>query len=188
MKIESGLRFGRLVTTAIVGRANDGHKVWECACDCGAVVTRRSNSLSARKTPSCGCAASEIHSAHGMRSSREYSSWRSAKDRCTNDKCKDFPEYGGRGISMCAEWLDSFECFFSCMGVRPENTTLDRIDVNGNYEPGNCVWATHQQQIRNRRKSTYATWRGTKTHLSIVAAELGITFGAAFMRNKRGTL
>ena len=87
---------------------------------------------------------------HGMKGSPTWRSWQSMLDRCTNSKSLNYHKYGGRGIKVCAEWL-FFEHFYADMGVRPEGKTLDRIDTYGNYEPGNCRWATLSEQNKNRR-------------------------------------
>lgn len=89
---------------------------------------------------------------HNKCYSREYSSWTHAKYRTTNPKNDNYEHYGGRGIKMCDSWLNSFENFYKDMGERPEGMTLDRIDVNGNYEPGNCRWAAQTTQTRNTRQ------------------------------------
>lgn len=86
------------------------------------------------------------------KASRTYKTWESMLRRCTNPKDKDYGNYGGRGITICSRWRDSFVDFLADMGERPEGRTLDRKDVNGNYEPKNCAWATPQEQAQNRRK------------------------------------
>ncbi len=87
----------------------------------------------------------------GGQTSREYRSWRDMIQRCTNPKNKRWQSYGGRGISVCSRWLESFEAFYADMGPRPEGKTLDRRNVNGNYEPDNCRWATDAEQAQNKR-------------------------------------
>ena len=125
---------------------------------------------------------------HGMWRSPEYNSWAAMKQRCTNPKHIAFNHYGGRGITICERWV-KFENFLADMGKRPSSAySLDRIDTNGNYEPGNCRWATHSQQICNRRGSSgecSAEW----PLLIPVAKALGITPGALRFRiRKHGSL
>jgi hypothetical protein len=90
---------------------------------------------------------------HGMRNSREYSTWNAMLNRCCNPRAKDYPKYGAKGIAVCPEWRQSFEVFFSHIGPRPPGTTIDRIDNTKGYEPGNVRWATPRQQARNRTTS-----------------------------------
>ncbi len=186
--VHANQRFGRLTTVSESGRSNDGHKIWMCVCDCGTSVLRQTNSLRSGGLKHCGCANAELSRIHGMRGTPTYGSWVGAKGRCFNLADKSYQHYGGRGITMCDRWKDSFQSFLEDMGEKPNGLSLERKDVNGNYEPSNCVWATATQQARNKRKSTYVFWRGSRRHLSEVAEQLGITFGAAFMRLKRGQL
>ena len=107
---------------------------------------------------SCGCLQKQIHSdrltclnrTHGMTNTPAWVSWKSMRDRCRNPNAPKFNHYGGRGIKVCPQW-ESFLVFLEDMGERPVNTTLDRVDVNGMYEPSNCRWATHKEQRENRR-------------------------------------
>ena len=101
---------------------------------------------------------------HGMAHTSEYNIWRQMKQRCQNPNCDAFASYGGRGIKVCARWLECFENFFADMGKRPSGLTLERKDNSGNYEPGNCVWATRKDQVRNMRRNRSYTHNGqTKT-------------------------
>lgn len=194
--LKSGDRVGALVLLAEDGRSADGHKVWICVCDCGKECRKQSGALRntnrLKKVSSCGCIGAEIQrlksTTHGMRGTSEYRSWQAAKRRCLVQNDKDYPKYGGRGIMICDEWANSFEAFYEHMGPRPKGTTLERKNTNGNYEPGNCKWANAVEQARNRRKSIHIEWKGEIRHLSIVAEDLGITYGAAFQRLKRGKL
>lgn len=151
-------RFGRLTVIgfdAVVGH----HLHWHCLCDCGGVSSVRGSALKTGNTISCGCAVAEsmakigrTNGTHRMSRTREYHSWSTAKYRCYNPKSNKYQYYGARGIGMCERWLNSFEDFVADMGPRPNQRSLDRYpDLEGNYEPGNCRWATASQQNKNRR-------------------------------------
>jgi hypothetical protein len=143
----TGKRFGRLVVIAYAG----GGK-WLCVCDCGARVVVRGYRLRGGNTKSCGCWRRIRATKHGMHGSREYNSWRGMKDRCSNPNHVFYKYYGGKGITVCEEWL-SFEGFFADMGTCPPGCSLDRINPNGNYEPGNCRWAPKKLQNQNQRRA-----------------------------------
>jgi|LakMenEpi03Aug12_release.lakeMendotaPanAssembly.Ray.scaffolds.fasta_scaffold702281_2 hypothetical protein len=117
----------------------------------------------AKRDHSCGCARGKLIATHGMAETPTYNSWKCMLARCGNEKNTQFCDYGGRGIKVCDAWK-SFGLFLSDMGVRPDGTTLDRIDANGDYEPCNCRWATSRQQSTNKRSSRFLTIDGeTKT-------------------------
>lgn len=173
------------------GRSADGHRLWLCRCSCGNTFTASSYRIRTGRTRSCGClnvALSKERIKHGMRNSREYSSWVAAIQRCHSKTNKDYARWGGRGITVCDEWRSSFEAFYKHIGPRPDGTSLDRIDNSKGYEPGNVRWATHSQQQRNRRNSVRISVAGEIVALVDYASKLGISHGAANLRLKRGKL
>jgi hypothetical protein len=150
----TGTRAGRLLAVAVAGRTGRGDLVWECACECGGRAVVRGTRLRSGGTLSCGCLQRERSRAaatiHGRSESAEYRSWVSMIARCENPKYHHFHGYGGRGITICPEWRESFAVFLRDMGRRPPGTSLDRINNDKGYGPENCRWATRVEQSRNR--------------------------------------
>ena len=151
-------RFGRLT---VLERSNDTSPVyWLCKCDCGGTINVQGTHLKTGNVKSCKCLAREMtaqrSTKHGLHRSAEYKTWQQIKDRCLNKNNKDYMNYGGRGIMVWSEWVTSFESFFSYVGKKPPNCkSLDRIDNNGDYAPGNVRWATSSQQARNTRSTKF---------------------------------
>lgn len=165
----TGQRFGRLTVIEKCSNKSPSVKgvMWLCRCDCGGSTTTRTSSLRSGRTKSCGClhkeflASGKARTTHGMRSTPEYRTWSLMKDRCYNRKTPGFYKYGGRGITVCKRWRNSFETFYADMGPRPStNHSIDRIDNDGAYSPDNCRWATKKQQARNRRTNLTITFNG----------------------------
>lgn len=179
----SGMKFGRLTVlsrdNSCYGRGN--HTYWFCKCDCGNTTRARTDALKSGAVVSCGCYHSEISSniaskinlKHGLSRSRLFGIWKNIQTRCYNRKCPAFPNYGGRGISMCEEWKNDFLSFFlwsTSNGYEP-GLEIDRIDNNGSYTPENCRWVTRKENCRNRRNNYQVEINGVIYQSAAEAAE-----------------
>jgi hypothetical protein len=174
----TGQRFGRLlVLERALPSPSQTQAYWRCRCDCGNSTTTDGWSLRRGLTRSCGCLAREKASERARRGrarlrhgharkgrySKTYTCWCGMRQRCRDPNARSYPWYGARGITVCARWR-RFENFLADMGERPRGKTLDRIDNDGNYEPGNCRWATALEQIHNRRKASPRRWLPDDDH------------------------
>lgn len=153
----TGQRFGRLVAIEpIAKRQQNGNVVWKCVCDCGNKLKVDGASLRSGSTKSCGCfqreKISNLFKTHGMEGTPIYRVWRNMIARCENQNKKEYKNYGGRGITVCQRWRNSFEAFYADVGDKPEGKSLDRWpDNDGNYEPANWRWADrHEQRVNSR--------------------------------------
>lgn len=174
----TGMRFSRLLVLGEGGRSRTGVIMWDCLCDCGARRSVFGAALRSGNTKSCGCKKSEDthrrNITHGMSRSDLYAVWCSMKARCHRPSDADFHLYGGRGISVCDRWKNSFTAFVSDMGPRPDGFSVERIDNQKGYSPGNCKWASSKEQSANRRVTRYLTFGGVSRPLLEWAALLGI--------------
>ncbi len=175
-----GKRFGKLVVIAFLGRRDNGKDYWACQCDCGGLVATQRGSLRTGGAQSCGCL-----SRHGKSHTPEHHAWAMMKGRCLNPNATGFHRYGGRGIKVCDRWTGpgGFKNFFADMGPRPTRKhSLDRIDVNGNYEPSNCRWASPTEQQSNKRTTHYLTYKGETKSVARWAEELGMNRNSLYNR------
>lgn len=188
----TGLKFGRLLVLSYHGYIGKWMaRAWVCQCDCGTIKVVTGNNMKSGKTVSCGCKTREDtirrNTTHGLTRFHpiEYRCWCHLRQRCNNQKSKDYPDYGGRGIKVCQRWM-KFENFLEDMGRRPEGMTLDRIDVNGNYCPENCRWATGKQQIEGRRISVKFSLNGKTLSVTDWSAITGISYKTLISRRYYG--
>lgn len=169
-------------------------KQWLCECDCGNQIVVTTTHLKSGHTKSCGCYAKEVSvrnglkKKHGMTKTRIHRIWSQIKTRCFNSKDEHFKDYGGRGITICDEWKNSFESFYewSMANGYEDNLTIDRIDVNGNYCPENCRWATMKEQNDNKRNTVLLTFEGETRTLGEWSEITGIKYITLFWRYKAG--
>ena len=152
----TGQVFGKLTVLEQAGRDKLKKVLWRCRCECGNETVVVSGSLVTGNTTSCGCTFKEAVTKHGGTGKGSYNTWRAMIRRCTVNTDKDYPYYGGRGVSVCSEWL-KYENFVADMGEPIGDETLDRIDVYGNYTKENCRWAGVQTQNRNTRLRVNST-------------------------------
>lgn len=165
---------------------------WICLCECGNIIETRGERLKNGRTKSCGCLREENfrkinHFTHGLSNRTEYGTWASMKQRCYNSKTIGFENYGGRGITVCDKWRNDFVAFFKDMGPRPSpKHSIERINNDGNYEPGNCYWATKEKQANNSRRNHKITARGQTLSMSEWAHLVGIQRSTLRCRIIRG--
>jgi hypothetical protein len=186
----SGETFGRLVAIAPVDRTPSSNILWLCICECGSETITTTTSLKQGHTQSCGCLQKERAgpvSTHGMTGNPTYRVWHGMKNRCYNKTNDHFHRYGGRGISVCDQWTNSFIKFLADMGEKPSSSfSIDRIDNNGNYTPENCRWATVEQQQNNRRDSKFITHNGKQLTHAQWSRKIGGNKTLVHTRIKRG--
>jgi hypothetical protein len=188
----TGVKVGRLAFTKQVGKDRWGEYIWEAVCDCGTTKNYKAKSARQGRTSSCGCLRKEKNNntRHGCSKhghvTKTYATWQRMIRRCCSQKDKRWKDYGGRGISVCDRWADSFENFLKDMGEAPDGHSIDRIDNNGNYEPSNCRWATNKEQTRNKRTNVLITYQGRTQCVAAWAEEWGINRATLGDRLKAG--
>jgi hypothetical protein len=192
----AGQRFHRLFVISFAGRTKNHKMAWNCICECGTRTVTTANELTHKNGPrSCGCLrrerSKERTTVHGFSGMPEYKTWKDMIDRCYSENCIAYKYYGGRGISVCERWRQSFSDFLEDMGNRPCGHTIDRIDNDGNYEPANCRWATRREQASNRRKAVpraeiVIEFNGMQKTVSEWSEYTGVKVGTISCRRSRG--
>jgi hypothetical protein len=168
-----GRKFGYLTVGNISHKSKNGY-YWDCLCDCGKSSVVLATRLINGNTKSCGHLKGNkgVGRSHGMRYTKIYSCWKNMKIRCNNPKSENYYLYGGRGITVCDRWMESFENFYEDMKEgHNDSLSLERIEVNGNYCKQNCRWVTMAQQAKNKRNTAYLTYKGA-TKRAIEWAEM----------------
>ncbi len=186
--------FGFLTVVRRAPNHKSGAAFWVCKCECGNVAERRSADLTNGRSTSCGCkkggkiTAKKIRHGHAIagKYTPEYRTWAGMKYRCYNKKSKSYPDYGGRGITVCDRWIESFENFLSDMGLKPSRKyTIERVDNNDSYCPSNCRWIIKEKQARNRRSSLYYKYDGETLTMAEWAERKGINYQTLMSRYYR---
>lgn len=183
--------FGRLTVIERAGSAPNGRVRWKCRCECGNTRLVPANNLQSGNTTSCGCWNREnaINKAttHGLSNTTEYYVWCSMIQRCEDPNCKSYPNYGGRGISVCERWRTHFPLFLADLGRRPTPWhTLERRDNDADYEPNNCCWATRNEQNNNQRKTLLLCWRGQRHTIREWSDKIPMSYHALRHRIQQG--
>lgn len=183
-----GERFGKLIVIEETKQRKWGQKVYKCQCDCGNITYVVKSSLKNGLTNSCGCLLKLKKTKHKMSNTRLYNIWCGIKTRCYNKNRSTYKYYGERGITVCDEWLHDFMTFYnwSLSNGYKDNLTIDRIDINGDYEPNNCRWVDYTTQNNNTRKNVYLTYNGKTQTISQWGTELNVDPKLINIRHSRG--
>lgn len=191
MSVIAGWRYGRLVALTSFRKGPRQYLYWRCQCDCGNFVDVNAQNLRRSHTKSCGCLKDEYVgkelTTHGKRGTAEYRTWSNVKARCTNPLATDYFHYGGRGIQICDRWRNSFENFYRDMGPKPtDRHSIERRNVEGNYEPNNCYWATPEEQSNNKRTTVRYTTDEGELSQSQLAEKHGLSVQVLRYRLQKG--
>lgn len=192
----AGKTFGRLTVLERAKNDSRGKTRWKCLCECGKETIVMADSLKSGHTQSCGCMAAEkagaaiskVNTTHGDRYTRLYRVWAHMKERCFNPNSISYENYGGRGITVCAEWKQDFVAFrdWAMENGYSDELQIDRIDNDGNYCPENCRWSTRKEQSLNRRSNVFLTFNGKRQTVREWAIEIGISPKVLYDRIKSG--
>ena len=191
IKDETGNTYGRLYVVELSASDDSGKACWVCKCKCGNITVVSGDRLRQGVTKSCGCLAIDIignmNKTHGFtsggRKSPTYKSWTGMRGRCYTKTNKKYLRYGGRGIKMCDRWKDSFDNFLADIGLKPSpEHSIDRINNDGNYEPGTCRWATDIEHSRNKSTTLRIRFQGEENDLATWCEKLGLPYHRTWQR------
>ena len=192
IKDMSGQKFGRLTVLKYLYSDKRHKAIWQCKCECGKIHNVRGDMLRNGRIQSCGCLQDdrrkEVLTKHNKSHTRLYKVYHAMKTRCTQKNNREYKNYGARGIVVCQEWLDDFMNFYNWAmdnGYR-DGLSIDRIDVNGNYEPSNCRWTDQKTQNNNKRNNIYLNYNGKTQTLMQWVDELNLTYSCVQHRYERG--
>lgn len=182
--------FTRLIVKEEVESKKPG-RWWLCECTCGGTKICQTSKLRQGKNKSCGCLMKEHLKSgvikHGLHGTPEYVVWNNMKQRCLNPNSPTYPHYGGRGITICDKWRESFDNFLNDMGFRPsKNHSIGRMNNDGPYSPDNCRWESLDEQSKNKRWTQYVDYEGKSVKLIDLCKEKGIKRGLVYGRLKKG--
>lgn len=183
----TGKRFGRLTVVSRAENSKSGKTRWRCKCDCGNECVVHGDSLKSGNTKSCGCVRRESShnkaTTHGMSDTPLFAVWWAMISRCKNPNNKSYKNYGGRGIRVCDEWTDSSKFFeWAIKNGYAEGLTIERIDVNGGYEPSNCTWIPKEKQARNKTNNRMIEINGERKCLAQWCEEYGVDYFTVHQR------
>lgn len=186
----TGDKFGRWKVEKEHGRTKNGHVAWYCKCECGNFRIVSSDQLILGSSKSCGCLSSDLAAiratTHDMTNTPLFKIWMGMKTRCYNKNVIAYPNYGGRGIKVCDRWLNSFQNFYDDMGdTYKKGLTIERVDVDKNYDPSNCIWIERKLQSRNRTNTIWVETLKGKMTISEAANLAGVSWFCMYNRAKR---
>lgn len=182
----TGQKFGKLTAIKVVGKTSKKESIWECKCDCGNITSVTCGNLKRGHTKSCGCYKKICCVTHHETGTRLNRIWKGIKNRCNNKNAVKYSNYGGRGISVCKDWNESYIKFrdWALSNGYRDDLTIDRIDNNGNYSPDNCRWVDLKAQSNNKRTNCFITYLGETHTISQWSEKLGILEGTIWERYK----
>lgn len=195
IKDMTDMKVGFCHVVSYAGLDKERRALWKCICDCGNAFIARGKDLRNGSTKSCGCFKTRVakrngnnNKTHGETKTRLYNIWRGIKKRCLLPNDTSYEWYGAKGITICDEWLESYEVFreWALKNGYEDNLSIDRVDNNGNYEPSNCRWITMKEQENNRTNNVVVEFRGYERTLAQIAEELGESREMIWYRYRNG--